>query len=500
MPISVSSPPSKRLLALLCAAVLVLSTAPLYVIAFDNHPYYDDFTFSADAHRAWVQTGSLQAVLSTAIASARTVRNTWQGTYTGTLLSNVQPGVFSESYYWIGTFVILTALIACFLFFFSVVFHEVAGLSRADTASLSCLLLTLMIQLMPDVGEAFFWFNGGIGNTFIYALLALSLALAVRLLRAHSKARAVRCAFALVPLMVLLGGGSYSGGLIGLCLLGLMWLWALRQGNRRGWLLTLLWALWLGCFVYSMTAPGNAVRSSAIGYQGSAGKAILQSLYYGVAQLGGFFTLPVAAVSLLFAPVLYDAARSSRFHFSHPWLVSMGMICLFCTQLTPPLYSGVFIGGERTVDTYWISFVAMWFVLLYYLLGAAARRMKPPMALYAKARRGVALASVCLLLVGCLGYKQPDDTLYGAQNLAGPSAALSLLTGEAARYDREMTAREALLNDAAKPEITLAPLTAVPGVLMDDLLKPGATYDVRPALCNYYGKTAIAIQGEGALR
>ena len=83
-------------------------------------------------------------------------------------------------------------------------------------------------------------------------------------------------------------------------------------------------------------------------------------------------------------------------------------------------------------------------------------------------------------------------------NLAGGSAALSIVTGEAARYDREMSAREALLNDDAQPVVTLSPLTAVPAVFMADQLAPDAEYDVRPALRDYYGKEAVLTEGGDA--
>lgn len=86
--------------------------------------------------------------------------------------------------------------------------------------------------------------------------------------------------------------------------------------------------------------------------------------------------------------------------------------------------------------------------------------------------------------------------LYGAQNMSGPSALLSMLSGEAQQYDREMKEREMLLNDEQQPVITLRPLTANPAVFMDDLLEIGAVYDVRPSLCAYYGKEAILLEGE----
>ena len=106
------------------------------------------------------------------------------------------------------------------------------------------------------------------------------------------------------------------------------------------------------------------------------------------------------------------------------------------------------------------------------------------------------LAGVCLAGMGCMACKPDHTPLYGVQNLNGAQAALSILSGEAARYDDEMKQREALLNDDTRPEVTLKPLTAVPSVFMEDLLQPGAVYDVRPTLMRYYGKTAIYIEGE----
>lgn len=107
--------------------------------------------------------------LKAALKNAAQTRYTWQGTYTGTLLSNLQPGTFSEELYWISGCFLLTAFLGCFWFFFATVFgRRGLGLMRWETTVLSSLTLTVMLQFMPDMGEAFYWFNGGVGNVFIY--------------------------------------------------------------------------------------------------------------------------------------------------------------------------------------------------------------------------------------------------------------------------------------------------------------------------------------------
>ena len=483
----------RRLMAWVCVAVLLLSTLPLYAISAYNHPYYDDYGFSAGVHQTWKETGSLLRVAEAAVQSARETRQNWQGTYTGTILSNLQPGLFSEGLYWVANVFLLTAFIACFLYFFMVVFGRL-GLKKTESLSLGALAVTFMIQFMPDVGEAFYWFNGGVGNVFIYSLLALAAALGVKL--ADAKGRGAGLTALLALLAVLIGGGSYGGGLFALCVsaVALVWLFVGRHAKR--WHFAGLIALFALCFLYSVTAPGNGVRAEMIGYHASPVKAVLQSVYHGVGQMGAYIRLPLIAITLLLFPALYDAARKSTLRFEHPWLALGLMGCLYCTQFTPPLYSIASIGAGRIVNTYLISFVVAWFLYVYYLAGYLARHADALPELSPRRFGALALVSVCLLGVGCLSFRRDGDVLYGAQNMSGPSALLSMLSGEAQQYDREMKEREMLLNDEQQPVITLRPLTANPAVFMDDLLEIGAVYDVRPSLCAYYGKEAILLEGE----
>lgn len=485
---------AQRIVAALCVLALVLSTLPLYAIAFFNHPYYDDYGFSAPVHRAWKETGDWRAVLSSAWQSSAHTYQTWQGTYTGTLLSNLQPGLFSERLYWVGNWFLLTALLVCMAFFLHTAF-ACLYVERWACVSLSSLALLLMIQFMPDVGEAFFWFNGGVGNTFVYSLLALAAAACIRLY--HSRGKAVGWTLVLALLAVALGGGSYGGGLFALCVgaVGLVWLFG-RRGARR-WRFAWLYVLLAGCFACSMIAPGNVVRASYIQYHSSFIKTVLQSFYFGIAQAGGYLRLPLIAVTLVLLPALYRAARKSPFAFGHPWLVLGLGLCLYCTQFAPPLYSIASIGDGRIVNTYFISFVVLWLFYAYYLAGVAARRVSLPQ-LKLRQTGALLLLGLCLFGTGCLAFRRAGDVLYGVQNLSGPSALISIVTGEAAQYDREMSAREALLNDETQPVVTLEPLSAVPRVLMEDLITPNAVYDVRESLCLYYGKQEIRIAGEEA--
>ena len=485
----------RRAICALCLLALVFSALPLYLMTGYNHPYYDDFGFSAAPHQVWKETGDLDAALKAALENAAQTRYTWQGTYTGTLLSNLQPGTFSEELYWISGCFLLTAFLGCFWFFFATVFgRRGLGLMRWETTVLSSLTLTVMLQFMPDMGEAFYWFNGGVGNVFIYSLMALSAALLVRLYRTESRGGAAGLTAVLLLCMAALGGGSYSGGLFSLCALACVLAWLFGKRRPRRWRFLLCFAVLAAGFVYSMSAPGNTVRAGMIGYTCSPVKAVARSLYEGVILMAGYVRFPLLGLTALVSPLLWRAAKDSPYTFRHPfWLIFL-TAGLFCAQLTPPIYSIASIGDGRIQDTYWLCFVVLWLFWVYVLLGFAARKW--PEARPEPLGRAVVALGLCLSLAGCLGCRYPGDTLYGVQNMTGNSAWLSLASGEAAQYDREMTERERLLNDDSQPVVTLSPLSAVPKIFMEDALRPGAVYDVRPSLCRYYGKEAILLAGE----
>ena len=299
----------RRAVCALCLLALGFSVLPLYGMTGYNHPYYDDFGFSAAPHQVWKETGDLGAALKAALENAAQTRYTWQGTYTGTLLSNLQPGTFSEELYWISGCFLLTAFLGCFWFFFATVFgRRGLGLMRWETTVLSSLTLTVMLQFMPDMGEAFYWFNGGVGNVFIYSLMALSAALLVRLYRTESRGGAAGLTAVLLLCMAALGGGSYSGGLFSLCALACVLAWLFGKRRPRRWRFLLCFAVLAAGFVYSMSAPGNTVRAGMIGYTCSPVKAVARSLYEGVILMTGYVRFPLLGLTALVSPLLWRAA------------------------------------------------------------------------------------------------------------------------------------------------------------------------------------------------
>ncbi len=487
-----SALPREKVVAWLCALMLLVSVLPLLAISFYSHPHYDDYGFSANVHHAWLDSGNMVTLLKTAAQSAVSVRQNWQGTYLGTILSNVQPGVFSENLYFLTTFILLAAFLLCFGFFFATVLRVWFKAAGYEIIMIASLALFLMIQLLPQINEGFYWFNGGIGNTFVYSLIVFSLGLMIRLWYAKG-AKAWWLSAALLVLMVALGGGSYGGGLFFLCISALVVFYALWIRHRYRFVYAGLLVVLAACFVYSMSAPGNDNRALIMGTRISAPEAVLKSLYYGVTLLGNYFSLPVIAVLLFFLPVFWKLSQNSELSFSHPWIAMVLGIGLFCTQLVPPMFSGVFIGGGRIQNTYYFSFIAMALLYELYLVGYLAKHMEKPFRLSGGMKRGITILAAALFVLGILGYARPTDGTFGPKNLTGVEAAISILRGEAQQYDEAMDAREQLLNDPDIQEVALTPLASTPKTFMADSLSTDLADNIARSLEIYYRKQSVTV-------
>ncbi len=501
--------PKLRVWALLSVAVLIVSLLPLYAISIYNHPSYDDYGASATLRAAWVETGSLSAVVKAAFDHTIQMYNTWQGGFTPTFISSFQPAIFGEQYYAVTTWFLLTAFLLCTGFFLRTILRDLLHAGGDETAILTSLMLLLMVHFQPDAAEAMFWFNSGVGYLLMEALLLLVFALVTKLQLAQTAGKRIALTAVLCVLMFLQGGSNPISSLISVLVMAGVTVYGFVARKKSRLHNAVLFAVLVAGFYLMFSAPGNAARATLIeGSMTNPATAVVKACYYGAALAANWLTLPVLAALLLGAPLLARVSRNSGLTFSHPLLTVVVAAGLFCAQLAPTLYSGVFLGAGRTRDTYYDQYILLLFGLSFYLIGYVTHQFDTACLAGSDWAQGLenklkttlprwgtrfALIGLCVLLCGVAGFRKYDDVSYGPQNTAGGSALLSLVKGEAKRYDAEMDAREAILNDASIPDPAFAPLTCVPDVFIPDLLRSDAAYDVTGALKAYYGKNSITL-------
>lgn len=485
---------SKKTLAWVCVGLLAVSLLPICAISFYNHPFYDDFGFSIKTHAAWRDTGNPGAVLAAAWENTLGTRNSWEGTYTTTFISSLQPGIWGEGSYWISTFALLGGLLLALGFFLWQALVKTLRAEASTAVIAFSALAFLMVHMAPDSSEAFFWFNGGVAYTLIWSLMLFIAGCWLAFDRAQGPGKTAALFALLLLLTALLGGGKYSTVLLAALLsLGFTFLAFVRKRPKR-FAFALLSALLLACFAFSAVAPGNTVRAGTLQGGLSVPMAVAQALYFGLALMGHWFSLPLAAAVLALVALLLPALRRSPFSFAHPLWMTVLALGLFCAQLAPTLFTGNFLGDGRVLNTYYDTYVLMALGLALYWTGFLLRRHPGIQAEPSPRVSGPVLAIASVLLVaGCLAYFPQDSEGRGPKNLTGASAALSVLSGEARRYDREMDARDAAMNDPAQREVALIPVSGIPRVFMSDVAQSQELAYVLNLYAEYYDKSSVTL-------
>ena len=493
----------KQALVWLCVAALLVTLLPLYALSFYNHACYDDFGFSIRTHEAWRDTGSLLSTLRAAVENTVTIRQTWEGTYATSFLSALQPALGGEGLYWLTTALLLTFFLLSLGFFLRQVVMRLLGADRQTFLLAFCCLSFVMIQFVPDLSEAFFWFNGGVAYTLMWSVMVLRLGVWVCFTQARGRWRKGLSALALALLTVVMGGAKYSTVLFAVLADALIVAYGFCKKRGDRWARLAIFALLLAGFVFSMTAPGNGVRARTLLGGMSAPRAILQAFYFGIALMGHWFSLPLLVVWALVAWQLSEALRGCPQRIHHPVWITVLCVCLFCAQLAPTLYTGNYLGDGRTVNTYFYTFVLMSCALALYWTGWWIRRTErqsPFPAIGTAQRDGLRVAAfaaaVGLLVAGCLSFRADGSETYGLSNTATGSALRSLLKGEAAAYDEAMDERDAALNDPEEPEVVLEPIEDVPQAFMGDALTGDNLDYVLSLYETYYNKQRVSVAEE----
>ena len=245
------------------------------------------------------------------------------------------------------------------------------------------------------------------------------------------------------------------------------------------------------------------------------------------------FSLPLLAAMALLVPLSIPALKQSGVRFSHPVWTTVFSVGLFCAQLAPTLYTGNYLGDGRVLNTYHYTLVMMLAQLVLYWTGYFIRRSERglaplaveavpaatptddlaalpalsdeegnealPKALFSEQRlKAVTLLLVAAMLVaGCVAYRPDGAPSYGPQNMAGGSALRSVLSGEAAAFDRAMDERERILNDTTLTDVALQPILQAPASFMGDAVQSDNVDYVLRLYADYYDKATVTIAGNG---
>ncbi|WP_229310893.1 DUF6056 family protein [Larkinella soli] len=463
------------------AALLLFGLAllPLLVLSFHNHPSaVDDFCFADTAlkHGVW--------------QAQKFYYDGWAGRYFSNLIVHTSPLVWG----WYDAFRLIPALLVLgwtwtlYLLISELMPTLSVGLRLVATG----ILFFLYMLAIPSTMEGFFWLAAAASYTIPTILTFYLIVVIIRWYRLDGPIKTLTAVWAAFLIFAIVGSSEtnlvwmllFLGGVIGYQLLfqrKLDWFFI-------GMLIVALFSTWL-----LFRAPGNKIRMSGNEHGGNFFFSVGSAFVYLAGAVGQWLVqTPVLVFGALWVPIARRLARTdnrARMYFAVPlWLAVIAYVGLLAALIFPSYYG---IGIEppprvmNLVFTYFL--IGFFYVLTVWVVGVERR--------------------------GWLGNRMNMTYFFGTAGLAVLWVAFSLyrsvplkrlysdwISGRAATYDREMTARQQVLRDPAVDTVRLVPLSAKPVTMFNDDLSSDRQSLWNRCEAGYYGKKVIILESPTANR
>lgn len=457
---------------------LLLSMIPILLVGDCAHPYGDDYAFSEWIHHAAADGRTPFTALLYTIKGYYTG---WQGTYAGTALMALQPGLISEEAYGLTPVVMLSALILSALALSHTLLRRWLGQSRGVWLGVTAGLLLVTIQFQPNAHQAFFWWNGAAYYTLFYCFTLLLACCLIRL--QLNPGRPVLWLGLAVVLAAVIGGGNYVSGLFACLLTAGFILLTLIRDRKAVWRPILVELVLVTGFLINALAPGNSVRQAA-----HAGMSPPKAVFFSVGLAGvdtlRWFNLPTLALLIFLIPLLWRAVGGTGFSFPLPGAATVVLFLALACQNAPHFYALAAAGPGRLRNIVYDSYLWLIILCLGYWLGWLRRRMErqgrtpPP-------RLGRGLAALGLAL-GCIGF------VLTLSNTTSGQCVRALADGSARAYDATILTWDRILSDPESgPDVVVDALPVRPPLLYAFNLVENPEDFANVTSANYYGKNTV---------
>lgn len=328
---------SIRALSIIAYVALMLLITPLLISSIYSRPAKDDLVQPYAAKIAYDQTGSVIEVIKVSIQETIRIWNVHNGIFSSMFLSVFAPYVFNYKLGFIHPIIITILLIwGCYQ-----LVKCLRLLNKEIPSSyillISSILSLMLLTVMPDLIQGFFWYSGAINYTFFFALSILLYASLLQITFDTSlpKRRLLLRTIIHCIGFFILGAANWITPTTTIVLYGFFALFLIYQKKPLINLLPLLFLI--AGFILALVAPGNSVRQDVVGDQPSIIDAFLLSFSSALEFCfsdGTFYLFPI-----LLLPIFVRLSQYLPQLPKHFWLIPIGSLCVLAAGFFPMLYT-----------------------------------------------------------------------------------------------------------------------------------------------------------------
>jgi len=491
---------SKRNLAIFYVFVLILSTLPLIIIGFYNHPSADDFNYTILTGKDLRNTSGIAsffAVIAAAVERATSYWGVWQGTYAMSFIAALRPSLFSEQLTFLHSVILIGIVILSIFYFYHVLLRKILGFDVYIYLTLASITSFLSIQYLPNAVEGFFWYTGGVGYTF-FLYLAFIL-LGKILLAFHNKHISIPNCIALCILSFCVAGGHFAITLFGFVFTMIHFIGAwLKKDLTRSFKIkyTINTIVYLIGFALCVGAPGNSRRQESFTEKQTAIATIIKSYLHGLGYAKLYTNTVVFMGVILIGIIAFMGAKKINFKFKYPVIFTLITYSMYSVLLMPGYYSTNGIPAPRYLDIIYFGVILFFSTNIIYYAGWLHNKLSDLTSdnKYSEFMSKLRPLAYNLLFFCFIMYGLCHLTTLEISLSTGVRALKSITSGEAAEFDKQMDERELLYNDNTLKEVYISPLTIYPELIyFSDITGDKDDYS-NYKIAEYYNKDFIVIK------
>ena len=482
---------SIKQVAWLSVIIYLVSLIPLLILSVYAYPCADDFGYGAACHQTWIQTYSVLKTIWQAALTAYDRYFTWQGTFSSVFLFALQPAVWSESCYWITTWIMLVLLTVGVWSVLKIILGRYLGADKYSVMVIASLVLFFTVQCMVDGAQGLFWYNGAAHYMVMHSLYLMLIALQLWQLQKG------KCHWWEILVSTLLAffvsGGNYITALVyAITAVTIMVILVGKKQWKKIIRLIVPLVFFVVGFILNVTAPGNAVRQESFTETPGVIASVLISfsdcLHY---VMGEWSDWRVVLMAVLILPAALRIAGRTTFRFRYPLLTVIYSYCCLSAMFTPTVYATGSIGAGRIHNIIFAMFLLLLALNVVYVTGWLVQKGCLQKQKDEKGKEyfvQILLTGICVL--GIYAFIEPEA-------YTSVQALDTILSGEAESFRVVNMERKALLDDGQSREIVLPRYEEIPELLYIDDISTENDWKSN-GMCRFYDKDSIVLEGKAA--
>ncbi len=475
---------------LVCFILICIFLIPIILLAFYNHPNFDDYAYSINTYQCIKNGCGTFNLIKEAFKTSYDFMYTWQGLYSSAFLLSLQPAIFGEKFYSTTTFFLLISIFIGIYIFINTIYKYILKKDKSLKFKLfiSFILEFFLIETAPSGREALYWFNGAVNYAFFWSLLLIVFSgyLAYFCFNKKKPILLILLSFASFSL----SGGNHVTAFAGIIIGTVFCILSFIKKKQRLLTIPLLFEI-LG-FLINISSPGTKVRAAALA---QCKQGVFNTIYTTFLKSFELFSewisISLILMIVLLICLIWDDIKDLKFNYSkHLLLIPFISYLLIAAMMCVPYYVLGGYGAGRVLNVLYFTFAVLLIfnilLLIKYLKDKKIIKIKK----FDKLKVGI-ISIVCIIFIGIIG----NNFYFFSTSL---EAFNEIRTGTAKKFSDQSYDRIRLLENKSLDKVIVKPYEAKPELLYGiDLCEITDENSCENSAINqYYNKKVVGIKQE----